>query len=593
MINNPPKAGFTKMIKHFTEVSWKNFPIYFAFVILINALAGFSTAAIALFKQLFFDSVNQATTSTGSINSPLFYGVLMSIVMVVVLFLMGMSDIMKNNLMLRLQGALGMNLNEKASKVEPICFENKAILDKINKANKGIKSAGLMYSAFLNIVVYSVPYFIFMAIYLYYVKPILILCILFAFVPSFIGQIIRFKAYANLENEVAPLRRKYEYYEQCINDREYSKETRLIGGFWFFRTLYTTALELTCKTTWNTNRRLELMELKIRFFLLIGYLGTIYLTYIYLIRGEISIGMFAAVFSTVDQLFDFMEYAVSRRVMNITEGMGLVQNYMFFLELPERTGKEQDLKLKEIALKNVSFSYPNTNKLSLNNINLDIKDGETLAIVGVNGSGKSTLVKLITGLYLPDEGSIFIDGIDTKTIAPASIYKHISGVFQRFQKYKMPLKDNLIISQSNRDNHEEHLNSAIKKSEIDLSDRSYTEGLNTMLSREFGGIDISGGQWQKIAIGRGFYRTHNLLVLDEPTAAIDPIEETRIYTQFAEMSKGKTSIIVTHRLGSAKIADRIIVMSHGNIIDIGTHDELIDKEGLYKTMYEFQAKWYA
>ena len=133
---------------------------------------------------------------------------------------------------------------------------------------------------------------------------------------------------------------------------------------------------------------------------------------------------------------------------------------------------------------------------------------------------------------------------------------------------------------------------AIKKSGFDIENKTYADGVNTMLAREYGGIDLSGGQWQKVAIARGLYRCHNMIILDEPTAAIDPIEETRLYKKFIDMSKGKTSLIVTHRLGSAKIADRIIVMDNGEIVDCGTHDELMEHEGIYKKMYEAQAKWY-
>lgn len=162
----------------------------------------------------------------------------------------------------------------------------------------------------------------------------------------------------------------------------------------------------------------------------------------------------------------------------------------------------------------------------------------------------------------------------------------------------MTLGENISISSNKerffKDNKDikEKLQLAVEKSDLEINEEKFNKGFDTMLSREFDGIDLSGGQWQRIAIARGFYKDHNMIVLDEPTAAIDPVEETKIYNKFAEMSKGKTAIIVTHRLGSAKIADRIVVMDKGKIIEIGTHEELINSKGKYSEMYVFQSKWY-
>lgn len=204
----------------------------------------------------------------------------------------------------------------------------------------------------------------------------------------------------------------------------------------------------------------------------------------------------------------------------------------------------------------------------------------------------------MTGLYLPTEGNVLIGGVDTAKISPKALYKGISGVFQKYKRYKMTLEENIAISSTEEiqyQNHEdvkEKLQMAVCKADLEINEEKFPKGYETMLSREFDGIDLSGGQWQRLAIARGFYRAHNMIVLDEPTAAIDPVEESKIYKKFSEMSKGKTAIIVTHRLGSAKIADRIVVMDKGKMVEIGTHEELIKAEGKYAEMYEAQSKWY-
>jgi ATP-binding cassette subfamily B protein len=182
-----------------------------------------------------------------------------------------------------------------------------------------------------------------------------------------------------------------------------------------------------------------------------------------------------------------------------------------------------------------------------------------------------------------------INGMDTTKTNSKSVFHGLSGVFQKYQRYQMTLKENIQIS----DNDNMHaIDNAIEQGGVDINGPSFPAGGSTMLSREFDGVDLSGGEWQRVAIARGLYRVHNVIVLDEPTASIDPIEESRIYRKFIELSKDKTAIIVTHRLGSTKIADRVIVMDKGKIIDVGSHYELMQKNGLYAKMFNSQASWY-
>jgi len=315
-----------------------------------------------------------------------------------------------------------------------------------------------------------------------------------------------------------------------------------------------------------------------------------------LLAGEISVGAFAAVFNSIAILFERMNEVVNGLVARISEFMGTAHNFIRFMELPERGGEDRTPDFsKGIIAENISFTYPNSKNKSVNNVSLRVNAGETISIVGENGAGKTTLVRLLIGLYVPQEGKVLLNGMDTSKTSNKSLFYGLSGVFQRFQKYQMTLNENIQISDidSESDSTGNRMNQVIDQSGIEINGASFPNGGETMLSREFDGVDLSGGEWQRVAIARGLYRFHDVIILDEPTASIDPIEESRIYRKFVEISKGKTAIIVTHRLGSTKVADRVVVMDKGSIVDIGSHYELMEKGGLYADMYNAQAEWYA
>ncbi len=586
-------TGLLEIIVYLTKIFCKKSKGYFILVVFVSSLIGMCTSGNVVFKQMLFSGVSEAVGGSKALKDVLFIGIYMGVFMLFTLSLNAVSEILTENMNLKLFGYLGFHINEKAAKIEPISYEDPEMLDDINKAYKGAEAASEVFQIVVRILTYYIPYFLFMGFYLFRIKPILFICIVIAFLPNILGLSIRLKYYAKLERTQAPLRRKAEYYSNCMTDREYFKETRLLGAFWFFNSIYSVAMKLLNTEEWKVDKKTTQMDLGIQVLCLVGYVGVICLLFYYVIKGEISIAIFAAVFSSVEQLFQFMQESVQFQLGGLFYRLGSIFNYMNFMNFPEKQGKDIELKSCNITLKNVSFHYPGSTHNSINHISLAIQDGETIAIVGENGAGKSTLVKLLMGIYTPTEGTILLDGEDIKELSAQSIYQNTSAVFQIFQKYKLKLSENIQISDLDNKNANSNLLKAIKRADIDINDRSFSDGLNTIISKEFGGVDLSGGQWQRLAIARGFFRNHHMVVLDEPTAAIDPIEETKIYKKFSELSKGKTSIIVTHRLGSAKIAKRILVLDAGKIVEEGTHEELLQNNGKYASLYHAQAKWYA
>src|SRR3712207_3100702 len=237
---------------------------------------------------------------------------------------------------------------------------------------------------------------------------------------------------------------------------------------------------------------------------LLGYMSVLYLLFTALLKGEISIGAFGAVFASIGMMFSLMEEIICMHIGNITKSWGTIKNFIRFVNMTERKGQNEEFQgIPEIYLENVSFTYPGMEQMSVSNVSLKINKGETIAIVGENGAGKTSLIKLITGLYTPTEGKVLIGGLDTSKVISKNIYKNISAVFQKYAKYKMTLGENISISSNKerffKDNKDikEKLQLAVEKSDLEINEEKFNKGFDTMLSREFDGIDLSGGQWQR------------------------------------------------------------------------------------------------
>lgn len=244
-----------------------------------------------------------------------------------------------------------------------------------------------------------------------------------------------------------------------------------------------------------------------------------------------------------------------------------------------------------IEIRNVWFSYPGGEHPVLQEIDLAIAPGERIALIGENGAGKSTLVRLIMGLYTPTQGEILINGTNLRDLPEPVLRGSFAAVFQEFVRYWFPVGDNIRFGRLS-DATQGDVEWAAGLSGADEFVERLPDRYDTLLGRPLGGLDLSGGQWQKLAIARALVRRAPIVVLDEPTAALDPKAEAEIYEQFGEMTSDRTSILISHRLGSARMADRIVVLKGGRIVEIGSHDELIRRDGEYARMFSLQAQWY-
>jgi len=276
--------------------------------------------------------------------------------------------------------------------------------------------------------------------------------------------------------------------------------------------------------------------------------------------------------------------SIAGGIVNLSIQSTILRELVILLDIKD-TAREDEVRTTKtgtenaIELDSVSFIYPRAIRQTLKDISAKIKEGETIALVGKNGSGKTTLAYLLLGLYVPDSGTVSFSQNNKPTK---------SAVFQNFVKFRLPVRDNVGFADINRLHDDVHL-----KNTLHRAGSTCVRELDTWLGREFGGIDISGGEWVRIAVARGLFRESNLIVFDEPTASIDPVEEVNMVSELLrKQDSSRTTIVISHRLGVARLCDRILVLDEGQLVENGTHTELIEKKGLYAEMWNTQARWY-
>lgn len=399
-----------------------------------------------------------------------------------------------------------------------------------------------------------------------------------AIVPKIIVEMRETKIKVQSRDKRVELRRMEKLYRETITGDPQYIETKINGADEFFKQRYVDTRNdmdtvATDESAFIKNTGL-IFSLLLIYSDISGILTGVLLLYYDIISFSVfgsAVSAFTKLKEDITSILSLVEYGRRFGIM--------VEPYFDFLVKIEREG-EETTDGKKLELKDVYFKYPNAKDFAISGINLKINPGEKVAIVGINGSGKSTLSKLLLGEFEPTKGEVLIGGVSSKNLKEPEIYDKRSQVSQFFNRYEMSLKENisfdkdLIFSESD-------VKSFVKKKELDLE---------SVLGREFGGVELSGGEWQRIAILRGFNKTSEFITLDEPTSAIDPINEKEIYDFFDDNSNGKTEIIITHRLGAIKYVDRILVMENGKIIEDGDFRELTERQGKFKEIYNSQSE---
>ncbi|MFB5269178.1 ABC transporter ATP-binding protein [Paenibacillus enshidis] len=505
------------------------------------------------------------------------------------------NNMLENKLNLKYSLYLNTSLKEKLSKIKIHLLDDTETHNKIVTVRHIIPQIGVsLLSSILTLfqAILAILGMIYILRNLHF--SILILLVLFSLANIFISNIFN-KVQMNIYNTTSEDMRLKEYYSQLFFNRELMSESRMFQLHKFFLEKWKAVFWRVETPNVNLMNKRSVLASSIQ--ISINLLQLIMLIILVNTSGSaLSVGTFMLLTQAVLQIQGRANELVAS-LSHIHQTFMFLPLYFEVLNLPEeeQVQGEEFSGLKEgIVVSNLSFKYINSSSKILKDVTFSIKKGERVAIVGHNGSGKTTIVKCLLGLYDEFlEGSIYYDGLSISDYNKDTLRNKIAVLFQNYGKYPFSFKENVIIGDLKNIDNEELYNQALNSSNSRSIVNSLPNGSNTSLGPEFNkGIDMSGGQWQKTALARVYFRDADIVFLDEPTSAIDPISENEIYKHFFEITKGKTSIILTHRLGMCKWVDKIIVLDKGQIKEIGTHNELLNKESLYREMFLAQSEWY-
>lgn len=423
-------------------------------------------------------------------------------------------------------------------------------------------------------------------VYISALHPLFLLLLPLSAVPTLLELLYDARLWKKGYETVSQCQREETEYEKAVTDSTACKESRLTGANGLLIAKWKASRRRRSAIEDGKSRKKLLLKLALSGLECAGSIGGLAVSAVLLHSGAIDLPAFTASVAAYTSLSGIL-WGLSQTVGNAVQYGQMVQPYFRYWNMPERGGASEDCSFHEtITLRDVSFAYPNQRSNALDGVSVTIKRGEVVAVVGENGAGKSTLVNVLLGLYQPSSGTVLYDGQDISEIQETALHRRQSALSQTFCRYQLSAGDNIAIGDFSKGD-----STAIE----DAIRAIFPEGevtRNTPLGKEFGGRELSGGQWQQISCARSFYKDSDFIVLDEPTSAIDPLREKALIDSFFRELQGKTGIIVTHRLGAVSLADRILVLQQGKIVEDGTHAQLLAANGLYASLWNTQASAY-
>ncbi len=492
---------------------------------------------------------------------------------------------------------ISIRIMEHASRLDLFCYEDPSFQDKLERARvQATDRLGMIRQ--MGLLVQQVITTATLAASILFFSPWLLLLLILCVVPAFLGEShFAFLGYA-LAFRLTPVKRQIDYLRFLGASKDSAKELKLFGLNKYLTDRFTELSDdVYHENVALAKRRLGATAV-LSLVTTMGYYGAYVYVIFETVSGMMTVGTLTFLTGAIAGASSNLQMIFSTFSSIADQSLFLTDLLEFFALQPLVTSKPNALRAPRpiqqgIEFRDVSFSYPGSARLVLKNLNLRVEPGERIALIGENGEGKTTIVKLITRLYDPTAGSVHVDGIDLREYDLEDYSSQIAVIFQDFMRYDMTAWENIAMGQISERKNLARIELAAKKSLAESVIGKLPLGYDQMLGRRFEtGVDLSGGEWQRVALARAYLRDAQLLVLDEPTAALDARSEHEVFERFAELTQGKMALLISHRFSTVKMADRIVVLEKGQIAEEGQHEQLMARGGRYAAMFEMQASSY-
>src|SRR5213594_693399 len=492
---------------------------------------------------------------------------------------------------------LSVRLMQHAATLDLAQFEDAEVYDHLERARRQTVGRIGLFTLLLG-TAQSLVTLISLASVLLLQQPWLLLLLAVAVVPSFLGEAHYASLGYSLLFQWTPERRLLDYLRYMGASDESAKEVKLFGLSDFLIGRYAKLSD----EFYQENKQLAVKRNIVSTLLVtlgtLGYYGAYGVIIYRTVMGAFTIGTLTFLAGSFRQSRSLIQSVLISLSSIYEQSLYLSDLFTFFDVRPSVVSKPGARAVPRplqsgFRFENVGFRYPGSERWAVRGLSFSFEPHERIALVGENGAGKTTLVKLLARLYDPDEGRILLDGVDLREYELDSLRKNIGVIFQDFVRYDFILKENIGVSQVEQLGDEARIREAARRSLADSVASRLGKGYDQMLGRRFdGGVELSGGEWQKVALARAYMRDAQVLILDEPTAALDARAEYEVFLRFAELTKGRMAVLISHRFSTVRMADRILVLKGGQLVDDGTHEELVARGGLYAELFSLQAAGY-
>src|SRR5580693_8468084 len=580
------------------KIVWQSGPLVVSLGLVFRLISSLIPLAALWITKLIIDGIVHAVSSHQPVKPLLWWLVAAEFAIAIFGSILGRTiDYVDALLADKYTRHISIRVMKHSAELDLMAYEDPVFYDRLERARVQatdrlgmIQSIGRLVQQVITAVAMSVSILVF--------SPWLLLFLIAGIIPAFLGEShFAFLGYAKNFRQT-PVRRELDYLRVLGGSREAAKELKLFGLKDFLIGRFTSLSDQIYRENVDLARRRLIAG---SFLSMIGTAGY-YSAYVYVIwrtvTGFLTIGTLTFLTGAVVQASTNIEQIFSSLSSIADQALFLTDLLAFFEMQPTIRSKPHALPaprpiVRGFEFRNVSFRYPGTSRMVLNGLDFHLRAGERVALIGKNGEGKTTVVKLMTRLYDPVEGQVLLDGVDLREYDLEDLYREIGVIFQDFMRYEMTARENIAVGRIEQIGRRDEIAAAAHKSLADEVITKLQGGYDQMLGRRFeNGVDLSGGEWQKLALARAYLRNAQLLILDEPTAALDARSELQVFERFAELTEGKMALLISHRFSTVRMADRIVVLENGRIAEEGDHDALTQLGGRYAEMFELQAASY-